>query len=252
MSFAELLALKEKLGSKVYNEAIFGNDSSVANQRKKNPKRASEFKRDNKNRPREITAKKQVPLLSSIKKSSTAANAPRDPRFDSNCGDFDRDKFKEDYSFVNEIREKEIADLKSQLKHLKGAEATEEKEKVKSVLQRMQNQNLEEKKLKERKQAMAQDRADNKNAIKNERKPFFAPKRKFYGHFLAIQPWIQTNVILTKIFLSLKLHTGEQKAKDLVKQFEELKNSGKLNKHLEKRRKKNLTRDRKKYKFDWR
>lgn len=45
--------------------------------------------------------------------------------------------------------------------------------------------------------------------------------------------------------------SGEQKAKDLVKQFEELKNSGKLNKHLEKRRKKNLTRDRKKYSFDW-
>lgn len=43
---------------------------------------------------------------------------------------------------------------------------------------------------------------------------------------------------------------GEQKAKDLVKQFEELKNSGKLNKHLEKRRKKNLSRDRKKYQFD--
>lgn len=180
MSFAELLALKEKLGSKVYNEAIFGSESSVANQRKKNPKRGKEFKRENKNRPREVSAKRQVPLLSSSKKSTANATAPRDPRFDSNCGDFDRDKFKEDYSFVNEIREKEISELKSQLKHLKGAEAAEEKQKVKTVLQRMQNQNTEEKKLMERKQAMAQDRAVNKSAIKNERKPFFVPKRKFF------------------------------------------------------------------------
>lgn len=64
------------------------------------------------------------------------------------------------------------------------------------------------------------------------------------------------NGVLMKISLSLSIHSdfveqiGEQKAKDLVKQFEELKNSGKLNKHLEKRRKKNLTRDRKKYQFD--
>lgn len=180
MSFAELLALKEELGSKVYNEAIFGDKSTVANQRKKNAKRASAFKRENKNRPREITAKKQVPLLSAIKKSAAESAAPRDPRFDSKCGEFDRDKFKEDYSFVNEIREKEISDLKSQLKRLKGAEAAEERQKVKTVLQRMQNQNLEERKLMERKQAMARDRADNKNAIKNERKPFFAPKRKIH------------------------------------------------------------------------
>lgn len=183
MSFAELLALKEQLGSKVYNEAIFGNESSAIKQRKKNPKRSNEFKRENKNRPREISAKKQVPLLSSVKKSSANSTGPRDPRFDSKCGDFDRDKFKEDYSFVNEIREKEISELKSKLKHLKGAEATEEKQKVKTVLQRMQNQNLEEKKLTERKQAMAHERAINKNAIKSERKPFFVPKRKFQVYF---------------------------------------------------------------------
>lgn len=256
MSFAELLALKEELGSKVYNEAIFG-DESASKQRKKNSKRKIEFKRENKNRPREISAKKQVPLLSAVKKpsaNSTAATAPRDPRFDSNCGEFDRDKFKEDYSFVNEIREKEISDLKSQLKHLKGAEATEEKQKVKTVLQRMQNQNLEEKKLMERKQAMARERSVNKNAVKNERKPFFVPKRKslFFCHF---------NFRNFKLIFNLKKlifscvqfppkQIGEQKAKDLVKQFEELKKSGKLNKHLEKRRKKNLSRDRKKYQFD--
>lgn len=41
----------------------------------------------------------------------------------------------------------------------------------------------------------------------------------------------------------------ERKAKELVAQFEELKKRGKLTKHLEKRRKKNITKDRKKMGF---
>lgn len=37
----------------------------------------------------------------------------------------------------------------------------------------------------------------------------------------------------------------ERQAKELVAQFERLKDTGKLNKHLEKRRKKNAAKDRK-------
>lgn len=176
MSFAELLALKSELGSKVYNEAIFGADATTRTRNM--PKQKPEFKRENKNRPRELTAKKQVPLFGSKKPTTNAEHAPRDPRFDSKCGEFDRDKFKEDYSFVNEIREKEMAELKTQLKKLKG-DQTDEKKKVKMVLQRMHNQHLEEKKLKERKQARANERQLNRHAIKSEQKPFFVPKRKF-------------------------------------------------------------------------
>lgn len=182
MSFAELLKLKEELGSKVYNEALFGDDSTTK-KRKKHAKQA-EFKRENKNRPREISAKKQVPLLGKSKPTKNDMG-PRDPRFDSRCGDFDRDSFKNNYSFVNEIREKEISELKNQLKKLK-SDQTEEKNKVKLVLQRMQNQNLEEKKLQERKQAKLDEKKQNKSAIKGERKPFFVPKRKcsmFYNSY---------------------------------------------------------------------
>jgi len=39
--------------------------------------------------------------------------------------------------------------------------------------------------------------------------------------------------------------TEERRAKELVAQFEKLKNTGKLNKHMEKRRKKNAAKDRK-------
>lgn len=175
MPFSELLKLKEELGSKLYNEAVFGNVSSK--KRKNASKMNPAFKRDNKNRPREISAKKQTPLLGKNKMDQR----PRDPRFDSNCGEFDRQKFKEDYSFVNDIREKEIADLKTQMKQLK-SDQSDKKEQIKWVLQRMQNQNLENKKHQERQQIQSDEKKKNVTAIKSERKPFFTSNRKFsYG-----------------------------------------------------------------------
>lgn len=76
MSFEELQKLKEQLGAKVYNEAVFGVES------KRNRKRKTVFKRDNKNRPREASSKKPVPQLT-LEDSSAAIsdNGPRDPRY---------------------------------------------------------------------------------------------------------------------------------------------------------------------------
>lgn len=177
MSFAELLKLKDELGSKVYNEALFGEDTSATKKSKR--QKTIEFKRNNKNRPRETSSKKQVGLLGKATKTrKTEEERPRDPRFDSNCGEFDRDKFKSDYEFVNEIREKEIGDLKQQLRELR-SDQIDEKKKIKLVLQRMLNQNLEEKKLKERKQSKTNLQQKNKSAIKSEKKPFFVSKGKF-------------------------------------------------------------------------
>lgn len=175
MSFAELLMLKDELGSKVYNEALFGEDAKAA--QKKKQKRLTTFKRENKNRPREISAKKQVPLLGKVVKTKKN-ECPRDPRFDSKCGEFDRERFKEDYSFVNEIREKEISELKKQLREMR-SDQVEEKKKIKLVLQRMLNQNLEAKKFKERKETQLSLHQKNKEAIKKDKKTFFVSKGRF-------------------------------------------------------------------------
>lgn len=176
MPFSELIKLKEKLGSKVYNEAMFG--ASAKDTRKRRALK-SEYKRENKNRPREVSSKKQVPLLGVTKSKSKRieSNGPRDPRFDSRCGEFDRTRFKEDYEFVNEIRQKEALELKEQLKQL-GKGDSEEKKKVKLLLQRIENQNLEEKKLKERKLARTEEQSKIKDAVKNDKKPFFTSKRE--------------------------------------------------------------------------
>lgn len=173
MSFADLIKLKEKLGATVYNEAMFGEDGQ--RRRKRMPK--AEFKRENKNRPREMTTKKQVPLLGAIasKRSKIDDNGPRDPRFDTRCGEFDRDKFKQDYEFVNEIRQKEAATLREQLRETTD---DEEKKKIKLLLQRMKNQECEEKKLKERKELQRADKSKVNVALKDDKKPFFVSKRK--------------------------------------------------------------------------
>lgn len=178
MPFAELIKLKNQLGSKVYNEAMFGVDAKATRKRKQ-PK--LEFKRENKNRPRETTSKKQVSLMGSKKSKfkHQSADGSRDPRFDSRCGDFDRDQFKQNYDFVGEIRQKEAVELKEQLKQM-GNGPSDEKKKLKLLLQRMENQNLEEKKLKERKLAKVKEKTEIKEAVKSDKKPFFASKRKIF------------------------------------------------------------------------
>lgn len=175
MSFAELIKLKEQLGTKVYNEAMFGEDTSKV--RKRADK--TQFKRDNKNRPREITVKKQVPLLGRTKSRKSDTKEVRDPRFDSKCGEYDRKKFKEDYSFIADIRENEVIELKKQLKD--ASLKDEEKKKIKLLIQRMNNKLVEEKKTKLKDAAMIEEKYSVKVARKDGRTPFYASKRKLNG-----------------------------------------------------------------------
>lgn len=71
MSFEDLQKLKEKLGSKVYNEAVFG----VAPKRRTS--KHTVFRRENKNRPREMSSKRPVPLIDA---KATEQKEVRDPR----------------------------------------------------------------------------------------------------------------------------------------------------------------------------
>ncbi|KAJ6638065.1 Ribosomal RNA processing protein 36 like [Pseudolycoriella hygida] len=211
MSFEDLIKLKQKLGAKVYNATVLGTEDRGKRQMK------TEFKRENKNRPREMSSKRPVPLLGNDKgKAKEIAKAVRDPRFDPNCGEFNATKFKENFSFVADIKANELNELKAKLK-----ESNDPKEikKIKFLIQRMQNQNLEEKKRKAREHLMDEEKQEIKRAKAEMRMPIYSSNK-------------------------------ERRARELVAQYLELKNSGKLDKHLEKRRKKNVARDRKKVDFD--
>ncbi|CAK9822465.1 Ribosomal RNA processing protein 36 homolog [Anthophora retusa] len=200
MSFEDLQKLKEKLGMKVYKEALFGP------RKVKNPT----FKRENKNRPREMSAKKPVSRFREI--VHVKKNIPRDPRFDGLCGTFDQKQFKKTYGFLSEMKENDLKELKKQL------ELTEDPKmikKIKYLIQRLENQLREGKKRNREEEKKNNEKKEIIEAIKRGEKPAFRKK-------------------------------SEKKVLDLVSQYEDLKNSGRLKKHIQRLRKKNLQKDRQK------
>ncbi|XP_063221930.1 ribosomal RNA processing protein 36 homolog [Bacillus rossius redtenbacheri] len=202
MSFEELLQLKEELGSKVYNEAMFGTAT----------RKNVDYKRENKNRPREVSSKLPVPPLKevfSIKKIQA-----RDPRFDSLCGTFNEKSFKSSYSFLNEVKQKELKDLREELKTTKDQNRIET---IKYLIQRLENQEREEKRNKMKEQKVVEERKTQITMLKQGKKPNF------------VKP-------------------SEKRVLQLVERFKELKEQGKLKKHIQKQRKKATVKDRKKFK----
>ncbi|XP_072767208.1 ribosomal RNA processing protein 36 homolog [Anoplolepis gracilipes] len=210
MSFENLQKLKEKLGTKLYNQTIFGNKSKKETEFKH--KKKAEFKRENKNRPREMSAKKPVSRFREI--VSIKKVVARDPRFDSLCGTFNEKIFKHSYAFINDLRESDLKTLRNELE-----EATDlkTKNKIKYLIQRLENQLREEKKRKEREQRKQEDKTQILESIKQGEKPIYKKK-------------------------------SEKKILNLVSQYEELKTKGKLKKHIQRLRKKNKQKDRAKLK----
>lgn len=165
MSFEDLIKLKEELGAKVYNEAIFGANSNSKQNKKINK---NDYKRANKNRPREMSTKRPVPLLGNEKISKKLEI--RDPRFDAKCGEYNTKIFKENYSFITEIREKEINDLKDKLKTEKD---DEERNRIKFLIQRLENQNREEKKRKLKEDVLKEEIEEIKKAKAEGKQPHY-------------------------------------------------------------------------------
>ncbi|XP_043255085.1 ribosomal RNA processing protein 36 homolog [Colletes gigas] len=200
MSFEDLQKLKEKLGTKVYNEALFG------------PKKVRKvvFKRVNKNRPREMSAKKPVSRFREV--VYVKKNIPRDPRFDSLCGNFDQTKFKKAYGFLTDVKQNDLEKLKKQLNETEDPKMIK---KIKYLIERLENQLREERKKGKQQERMGTEKKEIAESIKRGEKPVFKKKT-------------------------------ERRVLDLVSQYEELKNSGKLKKHIQRLRKKSIHRDRQK------
>ncbi|XP_047366615.1 ribosomal RNA processing protein 36 homolog [Vespa velutina] len=198
MSFEDLQKLKEKLGTKVYNETVFGSRK----------KKEVIFKRENKNRPREMSTKRQVPRFKEI--IQVKKRIPRDPRFDNLCGDFNEKAFKNAYSFINDIKENNLITLKSELQK---TDDPKEIKKIKYLIQRLENQLREQKRKNMKEKKRIEEKKSIINALKTGQKHSFKKK-------------------------------SEKKVLDLITQYEELKDSGKLKKHITRLRKKALHKSR--------
>lgn len=165
MSFEELQKLKEKLGSKIYNETIFG---------KNNRKPKSNFKRANKNRPREMSSKRPVKIenhLISVKKQAP----PRDPRFDPLCGAYDKKSFKANYNFLKDLRKKERQELQ---KEYENTTDPQRQRKIKLLMQRLDNQIREQEKTEKQEKKVEEEKRYIKETLKKGERPEFKKKCK--------------------------------------------------------------------------
>ncbi|EEB18520.1 conserved hypothetical protein [Pediculus humanus corporis] len=193
--------IKSKISSsKIYNEAIFG--------KKQIP--GSKFKRENKNRPREVSSKiKPKFQRSKLNKQNI------DPRFSSLYGTFSKKHFDNAYGFLNTIRKNEEKTLKKLLKREKNPN---EIKKIKFLLQRMKNQDLEQEKLNKKLERREKEREEQIKALESGIKPHF--KTKY-----------------------------EKKIVDLVDKYATLKKSGKVQKYIEKKQKKESIKEKKKLRY---
>ncbi|XP_066262424.1 ribosomal RNA processing protein 36 homolog [Euwallacea similis] len=211
LSFEELLKLKEKVGSKVYNATIYGTEQ---------PKKSNIqliVKRGNKNKPREISSKMRPKQISAILSKDTSSiskikkNAPRDPRFDPSIGEFDKRKFKENYKFVTEMRQNEKTELQ---KEFSESSDPERRKTIKLLIQRLENQTREEEKTNKARQKEQLEKQEIRERIKRGEKPVYKKK-------------------------------SVKRIESLVEKYEELKKTNRLEKHIQKRAKKLKVKDRK-------
>lgn len=222
-----MLKLQKKLGTRVYNEAIFGKVVSKpktvsaekdTKKRKTAPESTYSESDDDDSGPEEISSRRKMPAFAKGRRGNNDESAPqhpRDPRFDPKQGYFSGRKFRQDYGFINDLRTKELKKLQSKLH---SAADPEEAEKIKFVMRRTENQVREYAKQKQLDEARMQEKKQARQAISEGKRPFYERK-------------------------------SAKKARDLVQQYDKLKEDGKLAKHIDKRRKKISAKDRKKLDF---
>ncbi|XP_070577301.1 ribosomal RNA processing protein 36 homolog isoform X2 [Ptychodera flava] len=200
--FGELQKLKEKVGTKVYNKAMLGRDegSTTKDLQKK------KFKRENKNRPREISSKVRVPRLREV--VTVQKQVRRDPRFDDLSGEYKEELFDKGYSFVADIRKREKR--KVEQAHKKATD--ESKHELGSLLQRMNDQEKSAKLKQDKKRRELELKRKMRELAKDGKTPFFLKK-------------------------------SDKRKLELAERYRELKTKGQLDKYMAKKRKKNAKKD---------
>lgn len=220
MPLQELLKLRDKLG-KDYSDAVFSNSSSnkKGNLKFKNKLPVKRTRRnhqsDSDEPPEEVSSKKPLPLwgMRNYSSNKKIKQETRDPRFDSRAGTYKEEKFRTNFEFAFNMRQEELASLK---KELKDPELDpDRKSQIKFLIQRIENQNRSYEQNKAREEKFWKKKEEIQKARKEGRKPFIKSKRV-------------------------------ERTEELVQKFEELKKSGQLAKHIEKRKKKNASKNRKK------
>lgn len=171
-----------------------------------------DFNRSSKHAPTEISSKKAVSRKREV--VPVPKREFRDPRFEPLSGFVDEAKVRAAYSFLDDYREDEIKELKSAIKTAKDEDA---KDKLKRALMSMESKKKAQIRKQKEQEILDKHRKAEKELVKQGKQPFYLKK-------------------------------AEQKKRVLLDQFGELKGK-KLDHVIERRRKKQEGREKKKMPF---
>ena len=175
-------------------------------------------KKRKKNRaPTEMSSRKAVTRYRVVVPNSEVSRIrKRDPRFDSLSGKLNRGHWETAYSFIDEYKQDELARMRQAAGRARSKKDREAYESITQELSREQNRVAERERWKRRRALVQAHRQSERHAIVSGEKK-------------------------TPDFLSkARLRKAELEAK-----FADLKKAGKLDKFMQKRRKKNASKDRK-------
>ncbi|KAM9792240.1 ribosomal RNA processing protein 36 homolog [Neosynchiropus ocellatus] len=165
MSFEDLIALQNKVGTKAFQKVVHGDDEDGGE------KRQAKKKRLNKNRPMEISSKRPVSFIRQIVPAKKSMS--RDPRFDDLSGEYKADIFRKSYKFIDDIRRREIEVVQKKLKKTK---STQKSEKLDFLLKRMKNQERAWESEEQRRERELQFKRQQRERASQGARPFFLKK----------------------------------------------------------------------------
>ncbi|WIA41240.1 hypothetical protein OEZ86_004852 [Tetradesmus obliquus] len=168
------------------------------------------FHRETKNRPQEVSSKRPVSRFREV--IQVPKQPSKDPRFDQTIGgkSFSNEAYSRRYAFLyDEVLPQERAALKQQLKKEKSEGKRRE---LQAQMTRLQQQLNDESVRRKSKQLEQEWKSTEKAAVAAGKSPFFLSK-------------------------------AAKKKRELLAKYEELKAGGRLDKFMEKRRKKNAAKD---------
>ncbi|KAG1467369.1 hypothetical protein G6F56_004452 [Rhizopus delemar] len=222
VSFEQLAEINGKMessdqgGKKKISKAQILKDveGAAGKLKKKNKVKLSkdDMKRENKHRPMEMSSKKAVGRFRSV--VPLQAEKRRDPRFDKLSGNFNQDLYEKSYGFLKEYNKSEMEMLKDRIKKERD---TDTQENLKMMLTRMVSAEKTDEDKKRKQNLIRERKKQEAELVKQGKKPFF-------------------------------LKNSEKRKLELMDRYQKMGDKA-VDRVLEKRRKKNTTKDRKRLPF---
>ncbi|KAG6622566.1 duf947-domain-containing protein [Phytophthora cinnamomi] len=164
-------------------------------------------RRANKNQPLELSSKRAVGRFRQV--VDVKKRRALDPRFEAQSGRLNEDLFNKSYAFLDGYKQRELQELKQQLKKTK---SVTKKEELKHEIALRQQEMTEKQKKEKIKSALTKRKREEREAVASGKGAFYL-KRK------------------------------DKKKLELQAKFQDLQETGRLSKFMAKKRKKNASKD---------